>query len=297
MEDHPKMGKSNGMRYDFRPGEAISIMLDPSIDRFLLKGTTYNGYQRVVRVWGRRRLELLRWVLPFADKVTVGVIGRGLPHYYICHCGLYRFTLLLSGWSRSDWATGSAFDLLAPSRAVDTEMTAAVYNYLVQHFAAPQDEIATHTVLPEPEVHQILFELCRAGRAIYDPVSRQYRLRELFAEPLDIENLFAPDPRLDKAQDKAQELFEGGKVTLLTAGPSELRKREMRATATVDDSEKALNVVLALDTEGQIRFGQCQCKFFADNIMSRGPCEHILATRLAFEPVIRTLEESAIRIN
>jgi hypothetical protein len=124
---------------------------------------------------------------------------------------------VLSGWSRNDWSKGSAFDLLAPRRKVDPEKTAAVYNYLVQHFAASVETMTIHTLLPETDVLPILFELCRAGRVIYDPVTRKYRLRELFAEPLDIERLFAPDPRIERAQAFLRE----NRVTLLHFGPSE----------------------------------------------------------------------------
>jgi predicted nucleic acid-binding Zn finger protein len=52
--------------------------------------------------------------------------------------------------------------------------------------------------------------------------------------------------------------------------------------------------LLAVDDEGRIRFGQCQCQFFKDNIMSRGPCEHILAVRSAYDQHVRQNQEAAI---
>jgi predicted nucleic acid-binding Zn finger protein len=229
---------------------------------------------------------LLQRVLPYAQKVTVGLIGRSLPHFYVCHCGAYRFTLVLSGWARNDWSKGSAFDLLAPRREIEREKTAAAYNYLIQHFAASVETISIHTLLPETEVLPILFELCRAGRVIYDPVTRTYRLRELFAEPLDIEGLFAPDPRIERAQ----ALLRDNRVALLHFGPSEVRKRETRATATVKAGDKTYEVIVSVDDEGSVRFGVCQCKFFQDNILSRGPCEHILAARYALDRVLSSQE-------
>ncbi len=292
FQERKERNWSNSLRYDFRPGEAISIQLDPWPYRFMLKGTAYAGYPRVVRVWGRQRLELLQRVLPYAQKATIGVLGRGLPHYYICHCGAYEFTLVLSGWSRNDWSKGSAFDLLAPRRAMDAETVATVYNFLAQRYAAPVDEIAAHTLLPDSTVEQALFELCRAGRVIVDPISRVYRSRELFAEPLDMATLFAPDPRLDQAQ----ALVAHGAVTLLSAGKSETRKREMRAEALVADDDTEYNTVVAVDEEWSIRFAQCGCKFFRDNIMSRGPCRHILATRMVFEDRVKVDEEKSLSV-
>jgi hypothetical protein len=278
MIDNPEGGSANGMRYDFRAGEAISIMLEPHPYRFMLKGTSYAGYARVVRVWGRKRLDLLMRVLPYADKVTIGVVGRGMPHYYICHCGPYKFTLVLSGWARNDWAEGSAFDLLAPRRPTHLEQVAQVYNFLGARYAATRAEIAAHTLIEGAEAEGILFELTRAGRSIYDPVSKQYRLRELFQTPIDMNTLFAPNPRLLQGE----AIFEAGGVTLLTMGPSDVRKDEVKATALVQTTEQVYNVVVALDSDHRIKFAQCTCRFFQDNIMSRGPCEHILAAQTAF---------------
>jgi hypothetical protein len=308
--EHRETGISNGLRYDFKEGEEIGMLIDPHDTRFVLRGTHYKGYPRTVRVWGRRRLELLQYVLPYAERVTVGVLGRGLPHFYICHCRGYRFTLVLSGWTKNDWAKGSAFDLLVPREAIDTEKVAAVFNYLSQHFAATKEQIAAYTVMSEAEAEHALFELCKAGRAIYDPVTERYQHRELFQEPLDMDTLFAPDPKIELGR----KLYESGAVNLISAGKSDVRKNEMKATATVTvtnpanpdmkvvnsgnpenspqsatlgDTTSTYNVVVAIDREGRIRFAQCTCKFFKDNLMSRGPCEHILATRTAFDQTAR----------
>jgi hypothetical protein len=278
--DHPKSNLANGLRYDFQPDQPVRVMLDGFEEKFTLKGTHYKGYARNVRVWGRRRLELLQRVLPYAHKVTIGVLGRGLPHFYICHCGTYTFTLVLSGWTHNDWSKGSAFDLMVKrdQNTGDPEQTAAVYNYLSLHYAAPIDEIAAYSALDESTVKPILFELCRAGRVMYDPTHKQYRLRELFAEALDLKTLFAPDARTTKGD----QLYAEGKVTILSSGQSEVRRNEIRTLATVDDAGTIYDVILSVDDEGTIRFAQCKCKFFRDNIMSRGPCEHILAVRDAY---------------
>jgi hypothetical protein len=292
FQDNPKMNLANGMRYDFQPDKPIGIYLEPWNNRFALKGTSYTGYERNVRVWGRKRLELLLGVLPYADKVTVGVLGRGMPHFYICHCGPYKFTLVLSGWTRNDWAKGSSFDLMSAQRDIDAETVATVYNYLSQQLSATQEWIAIHTLRPDAEVQHALFELCRAGRVIYDPTTGQYRMRELFQEPLDMKTLFAPDPRIDRAK----QLFEDGNVTLLSVAPSEIRRREIRSVALVADGAENHNILLAVDDEGRIRFGQCQCQFFKDNIMSRGPCEHILAVRTAYDQHVRQSQEAVSEV-
>ncbi|MCE7946711.1 MAG: hypothetical protein DYG88_04700 [Chloroflexi bacterium CFX4] len=266
-----------GMRFEFKTNQAIALVLEPWDERFWLTGTGYAGYDRVVRLWGRKRLELLRDVLPFADKVTVGVLGRSLPHFYICHIGDFTFTLVLSGWVRNDWSSSSALDLLAPQADLDAEQIAAVYNFLNSRYTATRAEVEAHTLLGAAEAEAALFRLCREGRAMYDPAKRRYRSRELFGEPLDWETFFAPDPRLSRAR----ALVKSGAVEVQSHGPSEVRKGETRVYVSVNDGNATYNVIIAVDRESRLRYAECECAFFKEHIMALGPCEHILAARAA----------------
>jgi hypothetical protein len=272
----------HGLRYELRPGAPITAVLEPWERRMTLRGTAYNGYERVVRVWGRRRLALLESVLPYADRVTIGVLGRGLPHLYVCHCGPYQFTYVLSGWAKNDWSRDAAFDLLAPRAAQDPAQVERVRAYLGEHLVAPAGEVAAYTGLAAPAVEQALFALCRAGRVMVDPTSGQYRQRELFAEPLDLATLFALDPRLEEAQ----RLLDAGRVALGHVTPPNPRdggRQETRADARVTEGDATYEVSVRVDGVGRLRFGRCQCPFFERNMMSRGPCAHIMAARLALD--------------
>ncbi|HEV7129035.1 MAG TPA: hypothetical protein VGN32_16505, partial [Ktedonobacterales bacterium] len=281
FQDNKPPSLPHGLRFEFQPDAPIAIALEPWERRFPLRGTHYTGYPRTVRLWGRKRLDLLARVLPYAQRVTIGVLGRGLPHLYVCHCGPYQFTLGLSGWSANDWSRDAAFDLLAPRALPDAPRANQVYAYLTEHLAARSSDIANNTGVPRPEVEQALFQLCRAGRVMADPISERYRLRELFGTPLDVDTLFAPDPR----QATAQRLFATGHVTLRDLLPPERNTdhpRETRAEATVED-DVPYTVIAAVDDSGRLRFGHCGCRFFQDNLMSRGPCVHIMAARLAVD--------------
>ncbi|CAG0967915.1 hypothetical protein ARNL5_01424 [Anaerolineae bacterium] len=273
------------LRYEFREGQPITAVLEPWEQRFILAGTEYNGYDRVIRVWGRKRLEYLRAVLPVTDKVTIGVLGRGLPHFYTCHCGPYRFTMVLSGWSRNDWASSGALDLLAPQTPISNEELASVYNYLSQQYKSKREEVEAHTLLDGGKAETALFRLCREGRAIYDPTTRRYRSRELFAEPLDWDTILAPDPRIARARAAISE----GRVTIEDVLPSDVRPNEIKVHAKAQDGKETYEVLVAVDREGRIRFAQCGCTFFKENILSRGACEHILGARMGAEDRIEKL--------
>jgi predicted nucleic acid-binding Zn finger protein len=285
VDEHRPPSLPHGMRFQFQPDAPISLVLEPWEQAITLRGTRYSGYARTVRLWGRKRLELLRDVLPVADRVTVGVIGRGLPHLYVCSCGPYRFTLVLSGWTRNDWSKDAAFDLQAPRVAADDLAVSRVYAYLGEHLAATPAQVTADTQLPRGDVEQILFQLCRAGRAIAEPASGRYRLRELFAHALDVDQLFAPDPRLAAGR----HLVDAGRVTLVAIYPPDQHpagKPETRANATVQDGGTIYDVIVSVDGDGRLRFGRCGCPFFQANIMSRGPCQHIMAARLALDAAL-----------
>ena len=285
FQDNRPPGPPHGLRYELEPGQPMKLVLEPWEQAFPLKGTHYSGYARSVRVWGRRRLEALLGVLPYADRVTIGVLGRGLPHLYVCHCGQYTFTLVLSGWTRNDWSKGSAFDLLSPQAELAPEDANRVLAALAARYVAGRRELAEAAGLPVPVVEQALFELCRAGRAIIEPATRRYRLRELFGDQAALQALLAPDGRLAAAR----RLLDEGRVTLKSVTepqPGQPGRKETRAVAEVDDpAEKnsPLEVIAAVDGGGRLRFGRCECAFFGDNLMSRGPCAHILAARFALD--------------
>jgi hypothetical protein len=281
LQEHKPPSLPHGMRVEFTPDAPISVALEPWDKRFALRETRYSGYERSVRLWGRRRLELLQGVLPYAEKVTIGVLGRGLPHFYICHCGPFQFTLALSGWTKNDWSKDSALDALAPRGTPDVKLVARVYAYLGERLLAGRNEIAAGMGIEKREAESALFALCRAGRAMYDPTTRQYRNRDLFADPLDIAALFAPNPKAIAAR----RLVESGAVTLRAITPPEHRddgRRETRAEAQVTDGQ-VYDTLVSVDSTGRLRFGRCGCPFFQNNLLSRGPCEHLLAVSMALE--------------
>lgn len=282
----------HGLRYEFVPGEAIRIVLEPWEKTFFLNDTGYDGYPRVIRTWGRKRLELLLAVLPYADRVTIGLLGRGLPHFYICHCGNYKFTLVLSGWVRNDWSSTSALDLLAPQTDVSGEQIASVYNALVQHLKLSRSEVEAHTVLDSAQAEAALFRLCREGRAMYDPTTRRYRSRELFAQQLDATSILAVDPRIEQGK----QLASSGAVTIHSVAPSDVRRNEIKILGTVQ-TDQSYETLVAVDQDLRVRFAQCGCQFFREHIMSRGPCEHILATRFAADADLAKVERMEVGVS
>ena len=103
-----------GLRYELVPGEPPRLVLEPWDLVVHGNGGPYTGSApRVIRTWGRQRLNVLARILPHAKSVRVSVAGQGLPALYTVDLGDATFSLALSGWTDAGWAGISTFDLLA----------------------------------------------------------------------------------------------------------------------------------------------------------------------------------------
>jgi len=104
-----------GIRIELVPGERPRLVLEPWEVVLETGAGPFTGRApAMLRIWGRRRLMLLRRLLPFIDKVEVHLLGSGLPSFYVLRAGPVRLTLGLSGFTTANWAQAVAFDLLLP---------------------------------------------------------------------------------------------------------------------------------------------------------------------------------------
>ena len=111
-------------------------------------------------------------------------------------------------------------------------------------------------------------------------------IASLFEQPVDEAKLFPPDERLERAK----ALLARNAVPFARCEPQETRKtkklktpdgpitreivyRDWRVTGNVA-TEKTEIVV---GDSGRIIFGTCSCAFFQDNLLGKGPCEHMIA--------------------
>jgi hypothetical protein len=103
-----------GLRYELVPGEKPRLVLEPWDLVVHGTGEVYRGSApRVIRTWGRNRLNVLARVLPHAKSVSVALAGPGLPAIYVVDMGDSTFSLALSGWTDAGWAGIATIDLLA----------------------------------------------------------------------------------------------------------------------------------------------------------------------------------------
>jgi hypothetical protein len=282
------------LRYELEPGQDAALLLEPWEERIALKGAGHTyAEKRTIRTWGRRRLQLLDPLLPYADSVDVYLKGRALPSFYAVKLPGVTFLLGLSGWTANRWTGTSGFDLLVPPTKAEG-VTERVLALLREKYALSVDEASAQLGAERPVVSQALASLCAAGRAIFDVERREFRHRELFSKPVDVATLYPPDPR----REEAEALVAKGQVKVQSSEARETRKkkrlqgpdgalyrevvlRDWVVTGTVGTQA---SVEAVLNDEDRLIFGRCGCDFFQEHLLNQGPCVHLLALLTVAKP-------------
>jgi hypothetical protein len=262
------------MRYVLTPGQPVKIVFEPWGIEVVCRRSEYHGKDKEdIRVWGRRRLHILERLVPIANKFTVHLLGQGLPSFYVADLGDMTFTLGLSGWTANDWSTSGNFDLLAPRADVDDFTKRRVFEALKEKWLDTPDALGARIGLPRAAVLGALGQWTQAGRAMFDLAKGVYRVRELTREPLPMDKLRFSNPR----EEAATRLLRGNGVSSTMRPMSD---GGMELSGTVKDRSHTHRVSLTIDADARMTRGECDCNYFKQNKLFKGPCEHLLALRM-----------------
>ena len=287
------------IRYEFEPGRAARLVLEPWERVVELDGAEHNYSEfKTTRVWGRRRLKLIEGLLPFAERVDIYLKGRALPSFYAVKLPGMTFLLGLTGSSESGFTSSGGFDLLAEAAAGDDDRLEPALALLRERQHASIASVATALGIDAPAAFRVLVRLCRQGRAMFDVETQEYRHRELFETPADEATYFPPDRR----RELALSFLAANKVRVHSCLAEETKKvrsfkdpnsgdakqkivreityRDWRIIGAAGDQEP---VEIVVNDIGRIIFGRCTCPHFAEHLLNRGPCEHMLALFKASE--------------
>ena len=274
LRRHKEKKGPRSMRFILAPGKPVRVVFDPWGIEVVCRRTEYHGTTaEEIRVWGRRRLHILERLIPIANKFTVHLLGQGLPSFYVADLGDMSFTLGLSGWTANDWSTAGNFDLLAPRAEVDDYTKRRVFDGLKEKWLDTPDDLAKRLGLSRAAILGALGAWTQAGRAMYDLAKGVYRVRELTREPLPMATLRFSNEREESA------------TRLLTANSVQSTTRAsegggVELSGTVKDRSHTYRASLTIDADARITRATCECNFFQQNKLFKGPCEHMLALRM-----------------
>lgn len=261
------------LRFILAPGEPVRLVFDPWNKEIVCSRSLYLGKtHHEIRTWGRRRLLILERLIPVTQKFTVHLLGSGLPSFYVADLGDMNFTLGLSGWSANDWSRAGNFDLMAPRTVVDAQTQQKIYHALKKNWYGTADEVAKSLALPRAEVLGALSAYTQAGRVIYDLHSQVYRIRELSREPLPMEQFRFANER----ESEAQRILKEGVIKVFAD-----KNAEGLSLSGSVKLRQTHNPQLFIDNDERIKSGSCDCYFYGQNKMQKGPCAHMIALRMA----------------
>jgi hypothetical protein len=271
------------LRYELVPGRKIRVVLEP-YEYPIELATTYKGEKEIaIRTWGRERLKTIARLLPVARKVTVHLAGFGLPSFYDVDLGDVTFMLGLSGWTDNDWAGGSKFDLLTRRLSGTAQDLMLTYQALKEPRFLTDFELATKTGLGLEKTRSALSYLCQSGRAMIDLNKGVYRHRDLFFDQFTMKEA---QKAVSEVVEDQNPLAKAAKIIFSTDNVRIIARRPVTTGYKLSGSVLGtkgdrVRPQLHVDQEGQIIEGNCTCAHYKSNQLTKGPCEHLLALRLA----------------
>ncbi len=275
LRRHKETEGPRSLRWILKPGEPVRLVFEPWNLELVCPRSIFKGTKNFdIRLWGRRRLLMLERLIPVAQGCTVTLLGSGMPSFFEVHLGDMSFTLGLSGWTANDWSRAGNFDLLAPRAEVDSLTKQRVFDALRDNWLESTGSLAQRLDLGRDIVAGALSAYVQAGRVIYDLSKQVWRVRELSRDPLSPEALRFANPR----EEAASNLVEAGLVSETNVEPA---GKGMKITALVQDKKRSHRPELQIDGDERLVRAVCDCSFHQANQLRQGPCEHILAARMA----------------
>ncbi len=280
------------LRFVLATGEKPSIVVEPWNETVKETQHVFTGaYSGEIRIWGRRRLQVLESLLPHADRVQVRLLGSGMPSYWTVFQQAMRFDLGLSGWTKNDWAQAARFDLLASTAEAEPDLVKRALQVLTAELHLSPEALASRLDVSRVLATNALQRCCAQGQAMYDHITGEYRWRTLLPIPLNL-----PATAQDKKLAQARRIVTAKGVQWLDAetaefpfGAPESSSTRERVLATVRHevrSNETHAVSLVIDLDGRVRYAHCDCSDFRRDKLRKGPCAHILAAgALASEQV------------
>lgn len=291
------------LRYEFVPGEPTKAVIEPwnteipmtsaspviggkPLSLELTPGAIYQGSKPIaIRTWGRDRLQSTIRLLPYCRRIDVFLAGNGMPSFYVFDLGPITVTVGLSGWTDNDWTDSSnRFELLSRHRTVTSEQLTDVDDALRVEQYATDGALATTTGYTLDVTRSALSHLCQEGRAMFDLAHHFYRHRELFPTTFDstqaLTALAKTRQKTSPQEESAQKIFSAGNVFISSRKPMSFG---MQWTGSIKGSDQQRRrAKIDFDHDGQVRKAECSCSYYRKHQLTKGPCEHILALRLAF---------------
>jgi hypothetical protein len=148
-----------------------------------------------------------------------------------------------------------------------------VFDALKENWFDTSANLAKKLQLDPSVISASLTAYTQAGRVIYDLNLGLYRVRELTQEALNMKTLRFASPQ----EEVANGYITQNRVKIETT----VKGEQLQIKGKVNDNYFTYTTLAVLDKDNRLIEGNCECSFYKSNQLRKGPCEHILATRMA----------------
>ncbi|MBI0426454.1 hypothetical protein [Psychrobacter sp. NG27] len=300
-------GKRRGLLIELRPQQLPVIILEPFditvTSQVSQQQKPYQGQQaKLIRLWGRRRLSLLKRLLPHTDSVSVSLLGQGMPSYWTLKGKGFHFTFAMTGFSQANWSQSLNFDLLLPKRpqqntlsadseqvleSTDSDLVKVVdslthrpstVEVLTQQLTTQESELKSAPIT-QAQVRQWLLAGTQQGLIRYDIAQGSYYYRPLTQTPLDMAQFAYHNEAEKQAFDligRTDAVQKFSVETVATKGVS------ISADIYVEEDRRTYHSQLQLGDEALVSRAECSCPQYLQHRLTQGVCAHLIALRLSY---------------
>jgi predicted DNA-binding WGR domain protein len=274
-----------GLRFELIPGLAPRLVIEPWELVLECHGPAYQGSTpRVVRTFGRQRLLALARALPHLRSAKVQLLGPGLPVFWVLDMGLAQLTVALTGWTESSWASAASFDQLMPHANRGAGLEDLARGLLRTKGPLSLAQLSGELQASREESRAALQRECLRGRVLFDVAGGVYRARDLLAQPVSDEAIRFGSAREARAH---RLLGDGtsasmGEVTVTKLHEVAGEGVEIHGEVVDKEARRSYGPHFSMDLEGRVSDAFCSCSTFQRSGMREGPCEHMIALRLAY---------------
>ncbi len=273
-------GKKRGLRVELIPGKYPTVVLEPWEKVIQTSQEIYRGKEaKIVRVWGRRRLLLLKRFLPFVTETEIFVSASGLPSFWVLQGKEMSVTLGMTGFTGSNWSQALNFDLLLPRSTESTHEMKKVINHIKEVWVDTEKNISKATALKGQKLQKALQLACQQGMLIYDIALQSYRYRPLLSEDIDYIRLEYRNRYERLAHDLVN---KKGAVKIVTENKIFGTGVELTGKVNVKEDKREYQPQFLITDDGHINKATCSCTQFRQQGLKHGPCAHLIALRIAF---------------
>ena len=228
--------------------------------------------RRKARIWGRRRLSVLKDILVGTDRVKVHFLGSGMPSFWTVVKDGVELTIGLSGWTSNDWASKAKFSSFIPTTNVKEELIPAALDLIKKEGGVTTAVLAKALSISTGDASVLLQKLCLQGKAMYDPDRNLYRWRDLFPT-LD---LYIDDDSSREMRGALKELKDFNISKTL----DDVKEGVRYLSGLIKYGNEEFKPMLELDLDNRPKYAQCSCSFYNFNKLRQGPCRHMIALLL-----------------